>query len=54
MEPREAQAFLDYARMLHDADFRLPDPDFDFDSSMPTFSWDKRAQISHLASGGKK
>ncbi len=53
MTPREAQAFLSYARMLHDAGFRLPSPDFDFDASMPAFGWDQRAKIRHLASGGK-
>lgn len=53
MEPKAAQAFLDYARFLHSRGWRLPSPDFDFDSSMPEFAWDQRAMARHLVSGGK-
>ncbi len=53
MEPRAAQAVLNYARALHDAGFRLPDPEFDYDASMPAFSWDRAKTIRHLVSGGK-
>lgn len=49
----EAQGVLDYARALHDAGFRLPSPDFDFDNTMPAFGWDKKKTIRHLTSGGK-
>lgn len=54
MQPKEAEAVLSYARALHNAGFRLPDPEFDYDASMPTFSWDRSKQIRHLASGGRK
>lgn len=54
MTLREADAVLKYARALHDAGFRIPSPEFDFDDSMPMFAEDRRKQIRHLASGGKK
>jgi hypothetical protein len=53
MTPREAQAVLSYARFLHDQGWRLPDPEFDYDASMPTYSWDQLANARHLLSGGK-
>lgn len=53
MEPRAAEAVLSYARMLHNAGWRLPAPDFDFDASMPAFEWDQKKTIRHLVSGGK-
>ena len=52
-DPAEGQAVLDYARMLHDAGFRLPSPDFDFDPTMPMQAWDRAATIRHLTTGGK-
>lgn len=54
MEPRFAQACLDYARMLHDHGFRIPDPTFNYDPTMPMQLWDRKATIDHLASGGKR
>lgn len=53
MHPKAAQAFLNYARFLHDQGWRLPDPDFDYDASMPTFGWDQQRNMKHLISGGK-
>lgn len=53
MQPKEAQAFLNFARFLHSQGWRLPDPDFDFDGGMPAFPWDQRAMARHLISGGK-
>lgn len=53
MPPEAAQACLNFQRSLHDAGFRLPDPSFAFDISRPLFSWDRRAMIRHLASGGR-
>lgn len=53
MQPKEAEAFLAYARFLHDQGWRLPNPEFDFDASMPTFAWDRAAMARHLISGGK-
>ena len=49
MSLREAEAVLKYARALHDAGFRIPGPEFEYDASMPTFAADRRSQISHLA-----
>ena len=54
MTLREAEAVLTYARTLHNAGFRIPAPEFEFDASMPTFAWDRANQIRHLASGGKR
>jgi len=53
MHPREAQACLDYARALHDAGFRIPAPDFEYDPSMPLLRVDRVKAIQHLASGGR-
>lgn len=53
MDPKAAQAVLNYARMLHDNGWRLPDPEFDYDPTMPMFEWDKKKTINHLVSGGK-
>lgn len=53
MSPREAEAVLKYGRALHDAGFRIPEPDFNFDASMPLLKSDRARQIRHLASGGK-
>jgi hypothetical protein len=49
MTPRAAFEFLDYARQLHNAGFRLPDPEFDYAASMPTLMSDRVKQINHLA-----
>lgn len=54
MGPNEAEAVLKYARFLHSRGWRLPDPEFDYDASMPTFSWDRRDYARHLVSGGKR
>lgn len=54
MQPKEAEAVLKYARFLHDQGWRLPDPEFDYDASMPTYSWDRIRMARHLISGGKK
>lgn len=51
MEPKEAQAFLTYARFLHSQGWRLPDPDFDFDGGMPAFAWDQAAMARQLIGG---
>jgi hypothetical protein len=53
MQPKEAQALLEYFRTLHDAGWRLPDPSFDYDPTMPQFEWDRRKTIAHLVSGGR-
>jgi hypothetical protein len=49
----EAEAVLSFARSLHDAGFRIPNPEFDFDPVMPHQTADRRKKIAHLASGGK-
>lgn len=54
MPVEAAQACLDFQRQLHDAGFRLPDPNFHFDISRPMFPWDRHAMIRHLASGGRE
>lgn len=51
MQPKEAQAFLDYARFLHSQGWRLPDPGFDFDGGMPAHSWDRAAMARQLIGG---
>ncbi len=51
MQPKEAQAFLAYARYLHSRGWRLPDPDFDFDGGMPAFAWDQAAMARQLIGG---
>lgn len=51
MEPKEAQAFLNYARFLHAQGWRLPDPDFDYDGGRPTFAWDRFAMAKQLTGG---
>jgi hypothetical protein len=49
MEPRAAMAFLRYARQLHDAGFRLPDPEnLDKIPTMPLTKQDQREQIRAL------
>jgi hypothetical protein len=50
MHPREAKAFLSYARDLHDHGFRLPDPDdrIQPDITMPTLPQDRKRQIRLL------
>jgi hypothetical protein len=54
MEPKEAGAFLQWARFLHSQGWRLPDPDFDFDGGMPDTRADRLAMANHLISGGAK
>ena len=54
MTPKEAAACLKYARALHDAGFRIPAPEFEYDPTMPLMSWDREKTIAHLASGGKR
>lgn len=51
MTPKEAQAYLNWARFLHDHGMRLPDPTFDYDGGMPAFAHDKRAMARHLIKG---
>lgn len=53
MTPKEAEACLKYARVLHDAGFRIPSPEFEFDPTMPLLRSDKIKTIRHLASGGR-
>lgn len=49
MQPKEADVCLKYARALHDAGFRLPDPEFtDVMPTMPALKSDQRLQIQHL------
>lgn len=54
MDPREAQACLNFARSLHDAGFRIPAPDFEYSPSMPLLVADRVKTIRHLASGGRR
>lgn len=54
MQPREAGAFLKWARFLHSQGWRLPDPEFDFDGGMPDLKSDRLAMARHLISGGDK
>lgn len=49
----EAEAVLQFARALHNAGFRIPSPDYDFDPTMPYQTSDRKKKIAHLASGGK-
>lgn len=51
MQPKEAQAFLTYARFLHSRGWRLPDPGFDYDGGMPAFAWDQAAMARQLVGG---
>lgn len=51
MQLQHAQACLDFARMLHDAGFRIPSPEFEFDPTMPLMPHDRRSTIRHLAGG---
>jgi hypothetical protein len=53
MTPKAAEAWLSYARFLHSKGWRLPDPTFDYDGGLPTFSWDRRDNARHLISGGR-
>jgi hypothetical protein len=56
MEPKEAGAFLKYARFLHSQGWRLPPPDeFDYPdvSACPDFKADRAAMARHLISGGQ-
>lgn len=49
MTPKAARACITYARMLHDAGFRLPDPDSGIEiPTMPNLQQDWRRQISLL------
>lgn len=50
MQPKEAEAFLRYARLLHDNGFRLPDPDdlVQPDLTMPLMPRDRARQIRLL------
>lgn len=50
---KEAEAVLKYARMIHDAGFRIPAPDFEYDPTMPLLRHDRIRTIKHLASGGR-
>jgi hypothetical protein len=54
MTPRNADAVLAYARALHDAGFRIPSPEFEYDPTMPLMRHDRIASIRHLASGGTR
>jgi len=44
MEPKEARAFIKYARALYDAGFRLPDPEV----PVPTMPLTKSDQIKQI------
>lgn len=52
MTSKEADACLRYARFLHSQGWRLPDPEFDYDASTPTFKWDQLSQMRNLVTGG--
>jgi hypothetical protein len=54
MEPKEAGAYLQWARFLHSRGWRLPSPDFDYDGGMPHLKSDRLAMARHLISGGSK
>lgn len=54
MTPAAAKACINYARTLHKMGFRIPDPDFNYDATMPLLKADRAKQIIHLASGGKR
>jgi hypothetical protein len=54
MQPKEAGAYLQWARFLHSQGWRLPDPGFDFDGGMPHLKSDRLAMARHLISGGSK
>lgn len=54
MPPEAAEACLGFQRALHDAGFRLPDPNFAFDISRPMFARDQHKMIRHLATGGRE
>jgi hypothetical protein len=54
MNVREAETVLGFARMLHDAGFRIPSPEFEFDPTMPLLASDRAKTIRHLASGGRR
>lgn len=54
MQPKEAEAFLKYARFLHSQGWRLPSPDFDYDASMPMLKSDRYKYARHLVTGGKE
>lgn len=54
MEPKEAEAFLKYARFLHSQGWRLPSPDFDYDAGMPALAGDRYMKARHLISGGRE
>ena len=53
MSPKEAGAYLQWARFLHSQGWRLPDPEFDYDGGMPDLKSDRLAMARHLISGGK-
>lgn len=53
MTDKEAYHVFKYARFLYLKGWRLPDPDFDFDPTMPAFAWDQRSSARNLISGGK-
>lgn len=51
MPYREASAVLKYARSLHEAGWRIPDPEFDYDASMPRTAADRKRMARQLVSG---
>lgn len=53
MQPKEADAFLKYARFMHSQGWRLPDPAFDYDAGLPALKSDRLAMARHLISGGQ-
>lgn len=53
MQPDEAVQCLQFARALHNAGFRIPSPEFEFDPTMPLMRVDRLKTIRHLASGGR-
>jgi hypothetical protein len=48
MQPKEADAFLKYARFLHDQGWRMPSPDFDYDAGTPALKSDRLLMARHL------
>lgn len=51
MELKEAEAVLAYARLISKMGFRIPDPEFDYDATMPYQPWDRARMARQLVSG---
>ena len=53
MTIQAADACLRFARILHDAGFRIPSPEFEYDPTMPLLAHDRLATIRHLSAGAR-